>query len=111
MLLSEADARERWCPFARVTRRENLDPYVQTGGVGLAHGTNRDALGRVENPASCRCYASGCMAWRWAGWETFLGTVAQKADEPDRIGLRLGFCGLSSSPDRVVVTSQSANQP
>ncbi|WP_331326485.1 hypothetical protein [Methylobacterium fujisawaense] len=112
MLLSEADARDRWCPFARVTRRESLDPRGEAGGIVLAHGTNRDALGRVENPASCRCYASSCMAWRWAGWRTSWGTVATAPAMQDRNGPPLGFCGLSGKPEALVdQPDHSASKP
>jgi hypothetical protein len=47
-MMTEADAKNRWCPFARSLR-----------------GANRDIEGGPDH--ACRCLASGCMAWRWYG--------------------------------------------
>lgn len=46
MLLTEEEAREKWCPFSR----------AQGTGAELSH--NRP-------DGSYNCIASGCMAWRW----------------------------------------------
>ena len=47
MILSETEARERWCPF--VSEAETLDYRGQIDDTG-------------ETPV---CIASRCMAWRW----------------------------------------------
>lgn len=47
--MTEDDARQRWCPFARIFN----------GGTA----TNRMVTGEPA-PAS-HCLGHGCMAWRW----------------------------------------------
>ena len=49
MLLTEDEARKKWCPFVRQTRGSDF-PY------------NRDH----NDLDGCRCIASDCMAWRWS---------------------------------------------
>lgn len=64
MLLTEQQAKSKWCPHARVIRWETLN-QGETSVDHLIGGTNRDALGKTKNPGSCRCIAGECMAWRW----------------------------------------------
>ena len=51
MTLTEEEAREKWCPFAR-------EYDIERGIAGLA-GVNR------PTEIGARCIASQCMAWRW----------------------------------------------
>ena len=72
MLLTEEQAREKWCPFSKsvaVGTRENGSPYQSGNRVRAHQGTS--AIGPISfpaqmNPETCRCIASDCMAWRWA---------------------------------------------
>lgn len=49
-LLTEAEAKDMWCPQAKQT--------------GEGYGTyNRDGNGNGD--LDCRCLASGCVCWRW----------------------------------------------
>ena len=57
MLLTEEQARNKWCPHARMT-----DDHSEASG-----GNNR-WLG-VKGQENCNCIASDCMAWRWADAE------------------------------------------
>ena len=57
MLVTEEDARSKWCPAART------GAYSDRGPMG-AVTTNRDP--RIEVSQSCLCLASDCAAWRWA---------------------------------------------
>ena len=50
MLLTETEAKKKWCPYAR-----------EAGGENRAF-MKKDA---AAPPADCRCIASLCMAWRW----------------------------------------------
>ena len=50
--MTESEAREKWCPFSRATRKSE--------GVWLV-ANRADTL----NPKACRCITSDCMAWRW----------------------------------------------
>ena len=72
MLLTEAEARTRWCPHA-------------LAGSPIF---NRRADG--EPTPLCRCIASSCMAWRWhsEGLDENYGPK-----EPTR-----GYCGLAGTP-------------
>jgi hypothetical protein len=75
-VLTEEDARWRWCPFARVTDAGD-------------HVVNRDGtLGKLGKPeAGTYCVASDCMAWRWE-----INEVGRRSS-----GNR-GYCGLAGAP-------------
>ncbi len=51
MMLTEIEARKRWCPFAR------------KGMLGTG-GNNRKPNGEPDPGAMC--IAMDCMAWRWS---------------------------------------------
>lgn len=82
---TEDEARQKWCPFARVIEMLDDEP-VEGYGVG-----NRSTM-QTSHPHA-RCLASECMAWRWKGpWE-WVG------EGPARKRARRGFCGLSGEPN------------
>ncbi len=62
MLLTEAEAKKKWCPYARGSAGENR-----------AFKTDADAP-----PADCSCIASLCMAWRWGEIEPKRKTTHHK---------------------------------
>lgn len=104
MLLTEQQAKTKWCPHARVIRWETTnEPDRSTDH--LIGGVNRDALGRTKNPGSCRCIAGECMAWRWESVESWNKRPAQPLPmddalcEPDTVSWRHGYCGLSGRPE------------
>ena len=95
---TEEEAKTLWCPFAFVlgTLRQPAQPGEPDYVVG-AGGQNRGfQMGLpLEN---CRCIASDCMAWRWAGYITGgkLYPNAMKAVNNERVG----WCGLAGRPDQ-----------
>ena len=84
MLVTEEEAKERWCPFARAPgrmlgRRENGDSMDVVGfcpqNRGYATGVPLD---------NCRCIASQCMAWRWQPLQAdqpFMDAVKARMEE------------------------------
>lgn len=76
--MTEADARQRWCPFARLDGA-NRAPDIQ--GV---MGGPIEALWLTQ----CQCIASACMAWQW----TEPSPAGGRVDHPRR-----GECGLARS--------------
>ncbi|AWJ93269.1 hypothetical protein Sp245p_25945 (plasmid) [Azospirillum baldaniorum] len=88
MLMTEEQARTKWCPHARQTGVTNRD-----GGMcATANRAGSEHYG-VEN---CNCIASGCMAWRW---------VRVRDDEGSEDGgaailtQTYGFCGAFGKPE------------
>lgn len=119
-VLTEAEAKNLWCPFARVLHVEDngqgdencprtVTAINRTGGLGGPHGG--------------ACIASNCMAWRWGHSykghaEEFTGN---RADLPERgeafqwlrfgddldvagngtfrLYNKTGFCGLAGRPE------------
>ena len=73
MVLTENEARGKWCPFGRELR------VYESEIVNLAAVT---AVNRDYGEASCPCLASGCMAWRWSNHSRLDGTAT-------------GYCGLA----------------
>lgn len=69
MILTEREAMDRWCPFARAW--DSNDEGLAAAAV------NRDSAGRFTGTANC--IGSACMAWR-------------PYDETR------GYCGLSGAP-------------
>jgi hypothetical protein len=71
-LMTGAEARKTWCPWARIVTWDSRAPG---GGVGSA---NRLADGTPMG--STHCVASDCAAWRWS-------------HAPGR-----GYCGAAGPP-------------
>lgn len=79
MLLTEDEAKEMWCPFARYS----------SGTAAANRWKQSEPTPHALNPVPCRCIASECMAWRWkdqppenkvAGedsWRGFCGLAGQ----------------------------------
>jgi hypothetical protein len=89
-MLTEAQAKEKWCPFARVAEPWR---WANSGEPQHPASVNRgsDALLEAGNLGT-RCLGSGCMAWR----STALivprdQAVDDSAREPH------GFCGLAGA--------------
>lgn len=83
MLLTEKEARNKWCPFTRA----EVDGSV----------INRTALGYGDDEA-WRCIASDCMAWRWT--ETVYRDPATDEYSSTKVGsytenLKRGYCGIA----------------
>jgi hypothetical protein len=84
MLVTEAQAHERWCPWASTPVHF---AGATDGGQQLITGAsvNRILHPRSGMPApaeACHCIASRCMAWRWMD--------SKRGDG------RRGLCGLVS---------------
>jgi hypothetical protein len=75
--VTEEEARERWCPFARAYDLLNCDGDAEYRPVTV----NRQR-GRAPDE-DCLCIASNCMAWRWEPNAEFSSYS------------RRGFCGLA----------------
>lgn len=98
-MLTEKEARERWCPFARAivaTLESDGKCGEPTDTVGAAVG-NRPGSSQILRQTTC--YGANCMAWRWRGWPTRFGTIATAPDEEDITGDRIGYCGLAGKPE------------
>ena len=91
-LLTENEARQKWCPKARVMEYDQAG----AGDMPFAATVNRvwkwlgkDRGGEITWE-SCHCIASDCMAWRWLdpdGW-------AGKSEDQ-----RKGYCGAFGRPE------------
>jgi hypothetical protein len=84
MSVTEEQAKEKWCPFAR---RGIISRHFIAGGMNRVG----DDSGEHTNPEQCRCIASQCMAWRW------------NYPPEEAMGNRngpIGFCGLTGQVSR-----------
>lgn len=82
MIGTEEQAREWWCPMARVipVLGDDADakPMATASNRVRYHGmTVRDVL----SPASCRCIAARCAMWVWDDWAH--ESVPLSQDTPD----------------------------
>lgn len=80
-MLTEKEAKEKWCPFARnpIPLRSNL------GNVGFVVGN------RAKDDDQSPCIASECMAWRWQ-------FLAMHGNESELTEQAKGYCGLAGEP-------------
>lgn len=65
-LMTEEEARARWCPFARVPlyAAQPVQEESPTAANRAPPGANDATRAGVERET--RCLGAGCMAWRWA---------------------------------------------
>lgn len=89
MLLTEEDAKRKWCPKAISLYREK--GYYGSGD-GMA-GINRDSpSGNIPS-----CIASFCMAWRWHDPKKLRDIDLVTSDVVDQEPRR-GYCGAFGVP-------------
>jgi hypothetical protein len=105
MNLTEAEAKQRWCPFANVGFGTRLP-----GVINRLQITDQDksgqtvASGETIIPAGAKCLGSACMAWRWmkaeANTHPWLVTMPDK--EPERYAWNPtgheGYAGATVEP-------------
>ena len=102
-MLTEEEAKTKWCPFARYSSKEE----------GWKRGINRWVGDDSQfNPVPAQCIASECMAWRWNNAALSLvegeepeGSGWEKSGKPfgfvpggqtsQRWIRRQGYCGLA----------------
>lgn len=78
MILTELEARERWCPMSRIPGANDA------GAVAVV---NRNEEGEPHGP----CVGSSCMMWRWH-------FELRGAPTPRLIRTSQGYCGLAGRP-------------
>ena len=81
-MMTEDEARKKWCPAARV---------VAEGRTQRSPPHNRAVVGdKVINlPRGCDCIASDCMWWRWDD----PANLHEGFDDPEK---RTGYCGIAA---------------
>lgn len=97
-MITEKEAKTKWCPFARVHQVDNV---ASTAINRKVDPTQRyDATGNVR-PAlmgAARCVGSECMAWRWqAGTFEEYGKLKTREDSGYIVEAK-GYCGLAGKP-------------
>ncbi len=75
-VISEAEAKDRWCPWARVAAPDE-GPTFNRLDAGRENGAQ---VGAILAPRVARCITRQCMAWRNAG------------------PAGSGYCGAASAP-------------
>jgi len=61
-MLTEEEAKTKWCPMARVVTYDALASEFDAGTpVGMC-AANR-SIGKIS--ADAKCIGSACMAWQW----------------------------------------------
>lgn len=88
--LTEEEAKEKWCPFAR----------VREANQGSAAAVNIRSLG---TPSLVRCIASECMAWRgktqWRPRSDYPWEDGKAESSGPNVQERIvGHCGLAGRP-------------
>ena len=99
-MYTEDEAKEKWCPFGRVTDTDGVPSHNRF----FSDASNQDV-------PQTMCIGPACMAWRWAGVaskariERFKGyiantgtTLAEALEAVPEDDTRRGYCGLSGEP-------------
>jgi hypothetical protein len=85
--MTEEEARNRWCPFAKIA-------LASENGQIVGYNRIEDAIeGSTKLPTASFCIASRCMAWRWGG----RGNTERKQQQEFERKTE-GYCGLASKP-------------
>lgn len=102
-MMTEAEAKTKWCPFSRVGQNMGDKP------IAVNRTFHESNSGSHVVQMQTRCLASGCMAWGWLEPEyhhrRFIPDPSGELDENgDRKGTweehpekRRGYCGLAGS--------------
>ncbi|HKJ75042.1 MAG TPA: hypothetical protein VKA19_13085 [Alphaproteobacteria bacterium] len=123
MTLTEKEAREKWCPFAREVHGHGGNRAAYGSGSSAdIEGEPGDAeqFGR-EMADMHPCISSDCMAWRWSdpeeeyysayvgfqrrtkpegdNWTDELGSAGGVIGWTRPIKNRRGYCGLAGRPE------------
>lgn len=111
MILTEDEARTKWCPMARYMQ----SAVQEDNGRFIVVAVNREeqqifhgrGLGEPSNhnPTGARCIASDCMMWRWH-WKLIPPSeeaMLEAASVPDPLPPQpkyertdKGYCGLAN---------------
>lgn len=96
MLLTEEEAKTKWCPQMR--QPQFVMTTIQGASPVVVGGSNADQDG-MRFPRH-NCIASACMAWRW--WDAAGPLCSDEGrpleDAPDP-SARRGYCGLAGKPE------------
>lgn len=94
--MTEDEARQKWCPMARLTVLNKALPDVATPSFNRAAGSDADGKAVDLFDSNLTCIASDCMAWRATDSEyepelSHEGTAVRvpQEDKP------AGYCGLA----------------
>ena len=82
---TEAEARNKWCPEARIAEVRLAQQQGYTDAT-------RHVAATVNRP-DCNCIGRACMHWRWQFEDYYDG--AREGALSDKAK---GFCGLSGRP-------------
>lgn len=93
-MLTEKEAKEKWCPFARVFMGDW--PQKTTGSACNRIMTTEPEEGQTSADNYIldndnKCIGSDCMAWRWR-------RRYENDDRDEKISHCTGYCGLAGKP-------------
>ena len=83
MILSEKEAMERWCPFARIAYAMDAGEFSPTFNPWVDIDTPDSTDAAIDGSQGTLCIGSMCMAWR---------TVQLPFKD------KRGYCGLAGVP-------------
>lgn len=86
MIMTETEAKKKWCPLARVATTVDTHSGPVQGPIAIG------SANRFSEGTHAFCIASGCMAWRVARPDK------QKPDMSQFGKGDLGYCGAFGEP-------------
>ena len=95
MLLTESEAKTKWCPHVRVVfPAANVANKVSSvlKKIIALDGNEAEKVYIQKQEAECFCINSACSQWRWHDPAPVPGLEYQTA-------MRRGYCGLAGKPE------------
>lgn len=91
MLVTEEEAKGKWCPHSRTVKYDVGTMFSSSPRNRVVESEANEVLAEISyNLAGCQCIASQCMAWRWS-------EQLMRTDGP--VLPRTGYCGLAGRVD------------
>lgn len=113
-MMTEKEAREKWCAFARVIAANSDGPYFTAVPGVYAHNRVQEQGHKNEEAtwnAAHECVGRKCMSWRWFdglsddGSGCHMTPTKHVIRHPDNnpaetrpLSDRRGYCGLAGKP-------------
>lgn len=84
MIVTEKEAAQKWCPFARVITTVDGEPTIDACNRVCEIETVNGIAAGVNRIGPANCVGSACMAWKFT-------TYTEKSNG----GAKLGYCALA----------------
>ena len=104
-MITEDEARQKWCPLARVWAAGEMHPNGANRFVSDSdHTPEKHTEAFVKGTT---CMASACMAWRWDWENARTREISRKGEGMEVVTQPThGYCGAFGHPEPAFIIKQ-----